>query len=136
MGVMTAGLSEALFSKTQRKVLALLFGRPDRSYYANEIVRYAEAGIGSVQRELERLTRVGLITVESIGNQRHYRANPASPIFEEMRGIVLKTFGVTACPAWSGIVIPGREEAASDFGVSRFTSDILQIGQVPGRSEV
>ena len=50
-------MGEALFTKTQRRVLGLLFGNPDRSYYANEIVRFAGAGIGAVQRELERLER-------------------------------------------------------------------------------
>ena len=94
MGMIGKGLSEALFSKTQRKVLALLFGHADRSYYANEIVRYSNTGTGAVQRELERLSSVGLLQVELVGNQRHYRANHASPIFEELRGIVTKTFGV------------------------------------------
>ena len=94
MGLIGTGLSEALFSKTQRKVLALLFGHADRSYYANEIVRYSNTGTGAVQRELERLSSVGLLAVKLVGNQRHYRANHASPIFEELRGIVTKTFGV------------------------------------------
>jgi len=88
------GLAEALFSKTQRQVLGLLFGHPDKSFYANEIVRYAGVGIGTVQRELEKLSSVGLLTVKKLGNQKHYQANRTSPIFEELRGIVLKTFGV------------------------------------------
>ena len=88
------GLGDALFSKTQRQVLGLLFGNPGRSYYAKEIVRFAGVGIGSVQRELEKLARVGLLTVTQIGNQKHYQANRAAPIYEELRGIVLKTFGL------------------------------------------
>lgn len=95
MGTISVGLSEALFTKTQRKLLGLLYGHPDRSYYANEIVRHANTGIGAVQRELERLTAAGLLSVEPVGNQRHYRANRASPIFAELRGITMKTFGVT-----------------------------------------
>ncbi len=87
------GLSEALFSKTQRRVMGLLFGNPSRSYYANEIIRFAGTGVGTVQRELERLTAVGLVTAKKIGNQKHYQANRQAPIFEELRGIVLKTFG-------------------------------------------
>ena len=97
MGTMlsdNSGLSEVLFSKTQRKVLSLLFGNPDKSFYANEIVRYAKMGIGSVQRELERLSKAGLLTTENIGNQKHYQANRKSPIFDELRGIVQKTFGL------------------------------------------
>ena len=89
-----AGLSDALFAKTQRRVLGLLFGNPDRSFFANEIVRLAESGIGAVHRELATLEASGLVTATRIGNQKHYQANRASPIFEELRGIVVKTFGV------------------------------------------
>lgn len=90
----TSGLGEVLFSKTQRRVLSLLFGNPDKSFYTNEIVRCAEVGIGSVQREIEKLAKAGLLTIEKKGNQKHYRANKNSPIFEELRSIVQKTFGL------------------------------------------
>lgn len=94
IGTRNTGLGEALFSKTQRQVLGLLFGNPDRSYYAKEIVRLAAVGIGTVQRELEKLSGAGLLSVKRVGNQKHYQADRQSPIFEELRGIVLKTFGV------------------------------------------
>lgn len=93
-GKYMVGLGDALFSKTQRQVLGLLFGNPDRSYYLNEIIQFAGVGIGSVQRELEKLSGVGLLSVRKIGNQKHYQANHGSPIFEELCGIVLKTFGI------------------------------------------
>ncbi len=89
------GIGEALFSKTQRQVLRLLFGDPVRSFYANEIVRRAGVGIGTVQRELEKLSKAGILTTTRIGNQKHYQANRESPIFEELHGIVLKTFGLS-----------------------------------------
>src|SRR3990167_1637378 len=88
------GLADTLFTKTQRRVLGLLFSNPNRSYYANEIVRFAGAGIGTVQRELERLAAARLVTVTKLGNQKHYQVNRQAPIFEELRGIALKTFGV------------------------------------------
>lgn len=91
----TVELSDALFSKTRRRVLVLLFGNSDHSYYLNEIVRHADSGIGAVQRELDRLLRSGLATVEKQGNQKHFRANPASPIFDELRSIVRKSFDIT-----------------------------------------
>lgn len=93
-GINQSGIGEALFTKTQRQVLGLLFGNPDKTYYINEIVRIADVGIGTVQRELEKLTSAGLLTVKKIGNQKHYQANPASPIFRELHGIVTKTFGL------------------------------------------
>lgn len=84
-------MSEVLFTKTQRRVLGLLFGNSQRSYYANEIVRHAQAGIGAVQRELGRLVAAGLLTVSRVGNQKHYQANRQAPIFDELEAIVLKT---------------------------------------------
>jgi predicted nucleotidyltransferase len=88
------GLGDALFTKTQRQVLGLLFGNPERSFYAKEVVRLAGMGSGTVMRELEKLARVDLLTVEKIGNQKHYRANRKSPVFEELRSLVVKTFGI------------------------------------------
>ena len=87
-------ISEALFTRTQARVLGLLFGQPERSFFATELISLAQAGSGAVQRELQRLAESGLVTVKRIGNQKHYQANRASPIFEELRGIVVKTFGV------------------------------------------
>ncbi len=86
-------LADALFTRTQQRVLALLFGQPERSFYANELIGLAGMGSGAVQRELTALAGSGLVTVRSVGNQKHYQANADAPIFEELRGIVQKTFG-------------------------------------------
>ena len=99
MGIAGASPSEALFTRTQRRVLGLLYGHPERSFYANEIVRHAGAGIGAVQRELERLAAAGLLTVAWIGNQKHYQANRHSPVFREIAGLVKKTINAEAAPA-------------------------------------
>jgi predicted nucleotidyltransferase len=90
----TVSLSDALFSKVQQRVLALLFGQPERSFYTSEVVRSVHSGTGAVERELSRLRSSGLVSVERIGNQKHYRANRDSPIFEELQSLVLKTVGL------------------------------------------
>jgi len=87
-------LADALFGRARQRVLGLLFGHPDRSYYANEIIGWVGSGSGSVQRELARLEAAGLVTVTRIGRQKHYQANSGAPIFRELRGIVLKTSGL------------------------------------------
>jgi len=87
-------VADALFSATQQRVLGLLFGDPQRSFFASDIFRRVGGGRGAVQRELQRLVSSGLVTVEAVGNQKHYRANPASPVFEELRSIVVKTTGI------------------------------------------
>jgi predicted nucleotidyltransferase len=88
-------ISNALFSKVQQRVLALIFGHPERSFYTSEIVRSIHSGTGAVERELSRLQRSGLVSVERIGNQKHYRANHRSPVFDELRSLVLKTVALT-----------------------------------------
>ena len=86
--------ADALFTKKQQRVLTVLFGQSQRSFYANELIGLAQSGSGAVQRELARLEASGLVTVHRIANQKHYQANRDAPIFEELRGIVFKTFGV------------------------------------------
>lgn len=100
MGISTAapltrsGLADALFPGTKQRVLGLLFGQPHRSFYATEIIGLVASGSGSVQRELANLAQTGLVTVKAVGNQKHYRANPDSPIFAELCAIVQKTVGL------------------------------------------
>ena len=86
-----AGLADALFAKAQQRVLGVLFGNPGRSFFANEIIALAGTGTGAVQRELTRLAAAGLVTVKRVGKQKHYQANETSPVFEELRGLVVKT---------------------------------------------
>jgi predicted nucleotidyltransferase len=90
----TTSLGDALFTKTQQRVLGLLYGRPDKSFYTNEIVRSANMGRGTVKRELEQLVSAGLLVLTREGNQLHYQANPRCPIYNELLSIVKKTFGI------------------------------------------
>jgi predicted nucleotidyltransferase len=126
----SVSIASALFSGVQQKVLGLLFGQPNRSFYANELARLGKTGRGALQRELERLTASGLVTMTAIGKQRHYQANADAPIFHELRGIIMKTFGLAdllraclvAIPAIRiafvyGSVAKGTDSAASDIDV-------------------
>lgn len=89
-----SGIADALFTEVQQRVLAVVFGNPGRSFYANEMIALASSGTGAVQRELARLETAGLVTVTRVGNQKHYQANAAAPVFEELRSLVLKTSGL------------------------------------------
>ncbi|HKH46471.1 MAG TPA: nucleotidyltransferase domain-containing protein [Thermoanaerobaculia bacterium] len=87
-------LADALFSPVQQRVLALLFGHPERSFRSSELISLADSGTGAVHRQLMRLADSGLVTVTRAGNQKHYQANPASPVFAELHGLVVKTIGL------------------------------------------
>lgn len=131
-------IAESLFSGVQQRLLALLFGQPDRSFYNNELLRLTGTGKGALQRELERLQSAGIITTTRIGNQTHYQANRAAPIFEEIRGIVIKTFGLADVLRAAladlaerielafiyGSVAKGTDTAASDIDVMVVAEDL------------
>ncbi|NIP19027.1 MAG: transcriptional regulator [Xanthomonadales bacterium] len=125
MGMIAQGkdLWNALFTRTQRQLLSLFFGYPDRSYYANEIVRKAGVGTGSVQRELAKLAGAGLLTVKRVGNQVHYRANRESPIFPELRGIVIKTYGITEQVRSALLALQGEISLALVYGSAMAADD-------------
>ena len=142
------GLADALFTKTQQRVMRVLFGKPERSFYASELIRDAGTGSGAAQRELARLERGGLIVARRIGHQKHYQANATSPLFWELRNIVLKTVGLAEPlrdalkPLSSGIraafvygsVAKATDQSASDIDLM-IISDSLTYGEVFGALE-
>jgi predicted nucleotidyltransferase len=141
-------LGDALFSGTRQRVLGLLFGNPSRSYYANELIRLADGGSGAVQRELERLTQCGLVTVRAIGNQKHYQANADSPVFAELCAVARKTFALAdplrdalapLAPRMLGAFVYGsvarhEDTAASDVDLM-VIADKLSYGELLGALE-
>ena len=87
----TISVGDALFTKTQQKVLGLIFEEPEKSFYTNEIMRLVDMGRGTVSRELERLASAGILKVSKKGNQKHYQADANSPVFKELAQIVQKS---------------------------------------------
>jgi predicted nucleotidyltransferase len=141
-------LADALFTKTQQRVLAILFGQPDRSVYASELIRTAGTGSGAAQRELARLETSGLVLSRRVGAQKHYQANTTSPLFAELHSIVLKTVGL-AQPLRAalkplaasiraafvyGSIAKATDRASSDIDLM-IISETLTYGEVLGALE-
>jgi predicted nucleotidyltransferase len=136
-------VADALFSNTQQRVLALLFGQPERSFFTKELITLAGSGSGAIQRELACLQSSGLIVQTVLGNQKHYQANADAPIFAELCGIAAKTLGpadtlrCTLLPLADalhlallyGSVAKRSDTAHSDFDVL-LVSDTLTLEQV------
>jgi predicted nucleotidyltransferase len=118
-----ASLSDALFTGTQQRVLALLFGQPGRVFGVSELIQATGAGSGAVQREIARLAGSGLLAMEQIGNQKRYRANPDSPIHDELVAIVTKTFGLAAPLREALAPLADRIELAFVYGSVAKRSD-------------
>jgi predicted nucleotidyltransferase len=136
-------IAAALFSSTQQRVLGLLFGQPDRSFFATEIIERVSKGSGAVQRELKKLSESGLVTISRIGNQKHYQANPDSPIHAELCSLIRKTVGLAeplraalstrerdiSLALVYGSVAKGHDTAESDIDLL-LVSDTLTLEEV------
>jgi len=134
--MINSSIGDALFTKTQQRVLAILYGNTERSYYLNELVRLAGMGKGAVNREVSKLSDAGILVVSKLGNQSHYQANKDNPIYSELKQIVQKSFGITDTiksalkPIFNrceqvfiyGSMAKGNEHSSSDI-------DLMIIGQ-------
>jgi uncharacterized protein len=117
-------LCSGLFGKTRQAVLALLYGRADSSFYTKQVLDAVKIGRGTVQRELKNLTDTGIITREVQGRQVYYWANAQCPIFNELKSIVRKTFGVADVLRQSLETVADKIRVAFIFGsVARSADD-------------
>ena len=109
-------IAGALFTPVQQRVLGLLFGQPERKYQGSELIRLAGSGTGAAHRVVTRLAETGLVSVERVGNQKYFQANRASPVFEELRGLIAKTAGL-AVPLRAALAPLAKQiEAAFVYG--------------------
>ena len=127
----------ALFPVVRREVLALLFGRPEESFYLREVVRRTGSGRGAVARELHSLAEAGIIVRERRGPLVCFRANQESPIFPELRGLMLKTAGLADVVRDSLRAVEGIRLAfifgsmAKETGDGQSDVDVLVVSDAP-----
>lgn len=124
-----SGPADALFTPVQQRVLALLYGQPDRSFQSAELIRLANSGTGAVHRQLSRLDAAGLVTVRRIGNQKHYQARRDSAIFDDLHRLIVKTVGVVeplrrALAAYTSAIRAAFVYGSSAKGADRAQSDV------------
>ncbi|MBI5394226.1 MAG: toxin-antitoxin system toxin subunit [Verrucomicrobia bacterium] len=87
-------LADILSSKVKAEIFRLLFGVSDRELHLREIERQSGLTVGTVQQELQRLTKLGLIVGRKDGNRLCYSANRDHPLYPDIRNLVLKTSGL------------------------------------------
>jgi predicted nucleotidyltransferase len=106
---------DAILTKTQQRVLALLFtGDGERTL--NELVRRSGGGSGAIRREVERMAAAGLLRERRVGNQRRFSADRASPLFQPLAALAVQAAEAapsrpTRRPRPSAALIAGRVAA-------------------------
>src|SRR5450830_1457895 len=88
------GIADFMFGPKQQQLLTTLLLHPDQAYSFNDLLRKSGAGRGSGQRELNRLIDAGVAKDERVSNLRQVSINPDFPLYEELRSICFKTFGL------------------------------------------
>ncbi len=83
-----------LMGQTRAAALSALLLHPESSLHVRELARLTGASPGSLHRELRALAELGLLLRQEVGHQVHYRANPHSPVFPELVGLLKKTSGL------------------------------------------
>jgi predicted nucleotidyltransferase len=80
-------------SPEQERLLAVLFVYADRPVTLSELANLAETSLGGTHKEVERLEASGLVRSRSIGRSRLVEPDESSPVFLEIRGLLVKTLG-------------------------------------------
>jgi predicted nucleotidyltransferase len=127
----------ALLPKTRQGILAATFVQPEKSWYVSELARRLGVPSSSLQRELQDLTEAGILKSHRQGRMVYYQANADSPLFPDLRGLLLKTAGLVDILADAlkplrtkiplafvyGSVASGQERSDSDI-------DLMVVGDI------
>jgi predicted nucleotidyltransferase len=128
---------DALLPKTRQGILAATLVQPEKAWYVSELARRMGVPASSLQRELHDLSEVGILKTYRQGRMVYYQANTDSPVFSDLRGLLIKTAGFVDILARAlkplaarlrtafvyGSVAAGSEQSDSDV-------DLMVVGQV------
>ena len=93
--IQNAPVLDALFTSQARvEVLKLFFLRSSGRHYLREISSLTDQPVRAIQRELARLEDAGLLISSVDGNRKYFRANRQSPVFPDLRALMVKTAGI------------------------------------------
>ncbi len=112
-------LADALFGKTKKAVISILYSKPEKSWHLRELARAAFLSPTMLGKEINLLASAGIVLDTADGNRRMVRANPGCPIFDELRGLARKTAGVADIVKEALFDIPGIDFAFIFGSVAR-----------------
>jgi predicted nucleotidyltransferase len=140
----SSGSLDALFPTIRAGVLSATILQPERWWFMTELARHLETSPSSLQRELESLVAAGLLLRRQDGRRTYFKANPDSPLFADLRGLLDKTSGLV--PALKstlthfgdrielaflyGSIARGEEHSASDVDLM-IVGTLKQIDLLP-----
>jgi predicted nucleotidyltransferase len=128
-------LAELLSSRARAEIFRLLFSGTGEELHVREIERRSGLNDSTLRQELRKLVRLDLVQSRRDSNRVYYRAKTESPLYPEIRNLVLKTSGLSDVLKSAltdkrirgafvfGSIARGEEKAGSDV-------DLMVIGQL------
>lgn len=132
-------IDKLISSKARVEIMKLFLFNPHDSYYQSQVSSLTHQPIRAVQRELERLVGIGLITKSTQGNRYYYKANTECSIFHELKSIFFKTVGL---PGILKARLSNKEDVRIAFIYGSYAKDqenlvsdidLMVIGKVSSR---
>jgi len=87
-------LNKLFSSKTRVEILKLFLFNTSNSFYQRQISSLVKQSIRGVQREVDKLNRIGIIEKSTQGNRIYYKLNKKCPIVQDLKNIFFKSVGV------------------------------------------
>lgn len=100
-----------LGSKNAERVLMFIYAREEG--YAREMVRFYETDLKSIQIQLEKLERGGVLVSRAVGRTRPYMLNPRYPFLNELKALFEKALSFYPEKERDALVMNRRRPRAS-----------------------
>lgn len=130
-------IADALFSRTQQRLLSVLLLSSQESIYATELASHLGVRPSTLQRDLAKFTAAGILKMTRNGNRTYFQANEQCPVFPELRSLLIKTSGVADVLRAELAPLAPKIQVAAIYGSfasgtesSRSDIDLLVIGSV------
>lgn len=89
-------LKDLIGSKTRQTILKAFVESPDSEYYTRQLAKVYKISVGTIHRELKRLSASGILKERKVGNIKLFSLNKQNSLYEEIRNIIYKTQGVVS----------------------------------------
>ena len=97
---------EALFPEIRGKILGATLMRPEKNWYLTELSTFLHTQPSSLQREIDALSRAGILQQWREGRRVYLKPDALSPVFSDLKNLFAKTTGL----------VPVLQQALEELG--------------------
>jgi predicted nucleotidyltransferase len=97
---------DSLFPEIRGKILAATLMQPEKSWYLSELSTFLHTQPSSLQREVDALSKAGILQQWRDGRRVYVKPDALSPVFTDLKNLFTKTAGL----------IPVLQQTLEDLG--------------------